>query len=86
MLSRIKQKANTSESQACCEEKQETSVHAMTSSGFFIWLGINWEVFDWKNDCKTRHIYEIISYSNHWCLEEAWDMKAYIWDQAQAIK
>ena len=37
MLSRIKQKANTSESQACCEEKQETSVHAMTTSGFYIY-------------------------------------------------
>ena len=60
MWYRIKQKANISESQACCEEKQETSVHAMTSSGFFIWLGINWEVFDWKNDCKARHVDEHI--------------------------
>ena len=86
MWYRIKQKANISESQACCEEKQKTSVHTMTTSGFYIWLGISWEVFDWKNDCKARHMYEIISYSSHWCLEEAWDMEYYIWDQAQAIK
>ena len=37
MCYRIKQKANTSEIQACCEEKQETSVHAMTTSGFYIY-------------------------------------------------
>ena len=37
MLSRIKQKANTSESQACCEEKQETSAHAMTTNDFYIY-------------------------------------------------
>ena len=37
MWYRIKQKANTSKSQACCEEKQETSVHAMTTSGFYIY-------------------------------------------------
>jgi hypothetical protein len=86
MWYRIKQKANISESQACCEEKQETSVHAMTLSDFFIWLGINGEVFDQKNDCKAKHMHEIISYSSHWCLEEAWDMEYYIWDQAQAIK
>ena len=55
-------------------------------SGFYIWLGINWEVFDCKNECKARHMYEIISYSSHWCLEESWDMEYYIWDQAQAIK
>ena len=86
MWYRIKQKANISESQACSEEKQKTSVHAMILSGFYIWLGINWEVFDWKNECKARHMYEIISYSSHWCLVEAWDMEYYIWDQAQAIK
>ena len=36
MRYRIKQKANTNESQACCEEKQKTNVHAMTS-GFYIY-------------------------------------------------
>ena len=60
MWYRIKQKTNTSECQVYCEEKQETSVHAMITSGFYIWLGINWEVFDWKNDCKVRHVYEHI--------------------------
>ena len=65
MWYRIKQKANIVESQACWEDKQETSIHAMTTSGFYIWLGLSWEVFDWKNDCKARHMYEIISYSRH---------------------
>ena len=40
MWYRIKQKANIVENQACCEEKQETSVQEMISSGFYIWLGI----------------------------------------------
>ena len=40
MRYRIKQKANTNESQACCEEKQETSVHANDNKWFlYIWLG-----------------------------------------------
>ena len=82
----IRRKANNVESQECCDEKQETSVHAMTTSGFYIWLGINWEVFDRKNVCKARHVYELISYLSNWCLVEDWDMEYYLWDQAQAIK
>ena len=76
MWYRIKQKANIVESQACCEEKQETIVQAMTTSGFFIWLGINWEVIDWKYDCKARQVYEHISYLSHWsCWElEIWNI------------
>jgi hypothetical protein len=34
-------KENIVERQACCEEKQETSVHVMTTSSFYIWLGID---------------------------------------------
>ena len=41
MRYRIKQKANIVEYQAYCEEKQETNVHAMITSGFYIWLGID---------------------------------------------
>ena len=33
-------KANIVEYQAYCEEKQKTNVHAMTTSGFHIWFGI----------------------------------------------
>ena len=66
--------------------KIKTSVYAITTNGFHLWLGINWEVFDQKNDYKAKHMYELISYSSHWCLEEAWDMEYYLWDQAQAIK
>ena len=25
-------------SQACCNKKQETSIHAMTTNGFYLWL------------------------------------------------
>ena len=37
MWYRIKQKTNTSKCQVYCEEKQETSVHAMTTSVFYIY-------------------------------------------------
>ena len=65
--------------------KIKTSVYAITTNGFHLWLGINWEVFYWKYDCEARHVYEHI-------LIQVIDLVGSLWygillkDQAQAIK
>ena len=56
MWYRIKQRANTSESQACCEEKQETRVHAMTTIGFYIYGLAHLRYKLWKHYCKASWI------------------------------
>ena len=57
MWYRIKQKANTSECQVCYEEKQETSVHAITTSVFYIYMAWHiWGTNCWKYYCKTSWV------------------------------
>ena len=38
----------TEQSQACCDEKCETSIHAMTMYGFYSWLDIFEEYLRYK--------------------------------------